>query len=172
MVYNNILEDPTLKNKVFEFERGKIPIIEFYDLAADLDDWEKADFWSIVRGVDPVISNAIQLLRENDIKVGLFCNNGYLTRKFERSCVPDDLSMFDAVVESCRIGYRKSDPESYHIAAKTIGFELDECVLIDDSELNVKGAIREGMHGIHQKGEDSVEAIKQLEKLTGLSLQG
>lgn len=58
---------------------------------------------------------AIKKLRQRGIKVGLFCNNGFLTRKFERSCIPEDLSLFDAVVESCRIGYRKADSESYHV---------------------------------------------------------
>lgn len=114
--------------------------------------------------------------------------------------------MFDVVVESCRVDYRKSDPESYQLTfRRNINYLLifldcrqngrfqteRECILVDDSELNVKGAIREKMYGIQvsfskynylyflplsilklqQKGEDSATAVKKLEELVGFSLR-
>ncbi|KAI6219851.1 hypothetical protein M3Y99_01632500 [Aphelenchoides fujianensis] len=113
-----------------------------------VEDWETTRVEEIVDGIDPTIERAVRKLKEAGFKVGLFCNNGFWTEARKRSMIPEDLRLFDAVVESCRIGLRKSDPESYHVAARAIGCRPAECVLVDDSRLNVEGAEREG-HGRH-----------------------
>ncbi|KAI6181834.1 Bifunctional epoxide hydrolase 2 [Aphelenchoides besseyi] len=172
-----ILKDEKLREIVFNYERGKIPLNQIPELALIshpalkyIDDWETAKVEDIVDGVDENIERAVVLLKELGYKVGLFCNNGYLTGAFKRSMIPDDVRIFDTVIESCRIGYRKSDPESYHIAARTIGCQPNECILIDDSQLNIDGAIREGMNGIYQNNEESKKAIDELERILNCRL--
>ncbi|KAI6233299.1 Bifunctional epoxide hydrolase 2 [Aphelenchoides fujianensis] len=172
-----ILQDDQLRELVFDYERGKVPLNRMPELALvshpalkHVEDWEMARVEEIVDGNDPTIERAVRKLKEAGFKVGLFCNNGFWTEARKRSMIPEDLRLFDAVVESCRIGLRKSDPESYHVAARAIGCRPAECVLVDDSRLNVEGAEREGMVGIHQNGEDSEAAVAQLERLLGCSL--
>ncbi|KAI6223451.1 Bifunctional epoxide hydrolase 2 [Aphelenchoides besseyi] len=173
----HILKDEKLREIVFDYERGKVPLNQVSELALishpalkHIDDWETVKVEDIVDGVDENIERAVLLLKEHGYKVGIFCNNGYLTEAFKRSLIPDDVRIFDTVVESCRIGYRKSDPESYHIAANAIGCQPNECVLVDDSQLNIDGALREGMNGIYQKNEESKTAIDELERLLNCKL--
>lgn len=64
---------------------------------------------------DGNIAKAIEKLKQHGYKVALLTNNGYCSDKKERSLILQDVSDFDVVVESCRHGHRKPDPEIYHV---------------------------------------------------------
>jgi putative hydrolase of the HAD superfamily len=66
---------------------------------------------------DNDIFTAIEKLKENGIKVGLLTNNGYWTPLKQRSTILEGCyELFDAVIESCRVGLRKPDPEIYKVS--------------------------------------------------------
>ena len=78
------------------------------------------------------------------------------------------LSLFDAVIESSRVGVRKPDPLFYEIACTTLGIEPNEAVFLDDLGVNLKPARQMGMLTI--KVTDPVVAIAELEQILGFPL--
>ncbi|KFC06478.1 HAD-superfamily hydrolase subfamily IA, variant 3 [Trabulsiella guamensis ATCC 49490] len=69
----------------------------------------------------------------------------------------------DAIVDSCKVGYRKPEAEIFDIAAKQAGVRPDECLLIDDMLENCMAAERSGWRSVHFKESSSVVAeIAQL----------
>lgn len=58
-------------------------------------------------------------------------------------------ALFDAVVLSGVVGVRKPSRRIYAIAAELAGAHPCACVLVDDLEINLAGAKRIGVRGIH-----------------------
>ncbi|CAO3614390.1 unnamed protein product [Mucor hiemalis] len=79
-------------------------------------------------------------------------------------------ALFDFFIESRLIGLRKPDPKIYEYACKTIGIQANEAIFLDDIGMNLRSANKLGMNTIQVKMGHSEEAVKQLEKLTGLDL--
>ena len=72
-------------------------------------------------------------------------------------------NLADAIVDSCKVGYRKPEAEIFDIAAKLAGVRPDECLLIDDMLENCMAAERSGWRSVHFKESSSVVAeIAQL----------
>ncbi len=76
--------------------------------------------------------------------------------------------MFDAVIESSKIGIRKPDPRIYRMRCETLGVEPQACVYLDDLGVNLKPARAMGMTTI--KVESGPQAIAELEAATGMKL--
>lgn len=55
---------------------------------------------------------------------------------------------FDHIVASCDVKLIKPDPAIYTLALDRLGYEAEECVFIDDREVNVKAAQELGIRGI------------------------
>ena len=62
------------------------------------------------------------------------------------------LALFDACVFSCEIGVNKPDPAIYALCARRLGLDAGECLFVDDSAKNVKGAREIGMAAIRFEG--------------------
>ncbi|MGB7538051.1 MAG: HAD-IA family hydrolase [Anaerolineales bacterium] len=79
---------------------------------------------------------------------------------------------FDIILSSGAEGARKPDPEIYLRASRRLGVEPRRCLFMDDSKLNVEGAIQVGMQTVLWRNREEglcrfVEAIRQ----DGLNLQ-
>lgn len=74
-----------------------------------------------------------------------------VSREFIAATFPvDELAqLFDAVVISSEAGIAKPNPLIYEKVAIKLGVLPEECVMVDDSEVNVTGARRAGMQGIY-----------------------
>ncbi|KAI6180752.1 Bifunctional epoxide hydrolase 2 [Aphelenchoides besseyi] len=167
-----LLSNDKMREDIFAYERGELTCEDCLEIVAvshppikNFENLEEGNFDEIVKGPDENIVKAIHKLKNGGYKVGILANNGYWSRKKKRSMVPDDLSLFDVVIESCRTGYRKSDPEIYWMAAEALGLECHECVLVDDSMLNCQGALDQGMFAVKQDGENSAGAVEELEQM-------
>jgi epoxide hydrolase-like predicted phosphatase len=55
---------------------------------------------------------------------------------------------FDHLIASCDVKLIKPDPAIYMLALDRLGLEAEECVFIDDREVNVNAAQRLGINGI------------------------
>jgi putative hydrolase of the HAD superfamily len=102
---------------------------------------------------------------------GLLTNNfvmggGHVDRETEMGAV---LDLFDAVVESSRVGVRKPDRRFYELACDELGIEPREAVFLDDLGVNLKPARQLGMTTI--KVVDPDEAISELEQVVGFALR-
>ena len=76
--------------------------------------------------------------------------------------------LFDAVVISGEVGLRKPEPEIFLITAQRLGLPPQQCVFVDDLAVNVRGAAKVGMVGVHHTSVEST--IDELEALFGVPL--
>ena len=85
------------------------------------------------------------------------------------AAIAEIMGLFDAVIESSKVGVRKPDPRFYEIACETLGIEPAEAVFLDDLGVNLKPARAMGMTTI--KVEDPAAAIAELEQVVGFPLR-
>lgn len=79
------------------------------------------------------------------------------------------LDLFDAVIESSRIGVRKPEPRFFELACAQLGITPDQAVYLDDLGTNLKPARAMGMRTI--KVEDPAVAIGELESVLDVRLR-
>lgn len=79
-------------------------------------------------------------------------------------------SLFDIYVESAIEGMRKPDPRFYQRALDRLGIKGEEAIFLDDIGINLVAAKKLGIHTIRVHPGRSLEALLELEKLTGVSL--
>lgn len=74
----------------------------------------------------------------------------------------------DAVVLSGEVGAEKPEKAAFQAAADAIGMPLEECTMIDDDILNVRGAVEAGLIGIlHTAFDRTVVEIQSLYGIEG-----
>jgi HAD superfamily hydrolase (TIGR01509 family) len=103
--------------------------------------------------IDTRLLDYIMQLRGSGYKIGLLSNivaDG-LTRRFTPAVLDEH---FDAVVASGAVGYAKPEPEAYEITADRLGVRLEECLMVDDRQVCVDGALAVGMRGIRYETYD------------------
>lgn len=104
-------------------------------------EWEKASRHA--EPFDEDILNYILDLRKF-YKIGLLTNIGAgdLAKWFKPHALE---TYFDAAVASGDIGFAKPETQAYEIIAEKLGVRTDECIIIDDLEVNCEGARAAGM---------------------------
>lgn len=70
--------------------------------------------------------------------------------------------IFDIVVDSCEVGFRKPEPQIYEVTCTRLGVRYEDAVFVDDIPDNVPAARSLGMTGILFETTD--EAIRLLER--------
>ena len=69
----------------------------------------------------------------------------------------------DTVVLSGEVGVDKPDPEIFAITAERLEVPVNDCILVDDSILNIKGAVECGLIGVYYQQFDRANV-----EITGL----
>ena len=77
--------------------------------------------------------------------------------------------LFDVLIESSRVGFRKPDPRFYELACTELGIVPEEAVFLDDLGVNLKPARALGMTTI--KVDDPARAIAELEEVVRFPLR-
>ena len=76
--------------------------------------------------------------------------------------------LVDAVVLSGEVDAEKPEPEIFDITAERLGLPARDCVLVDDSIVNIHGAVSHGMVGVfYQQFDRAVVEIVGLFDLEG-----
>jgi putative hydrolase of the HAD superfamily len=75
------------------------------------------------------------------------------------------MTLFDAVVESSKVGVRKPEPRFYEIACEMVDVEPTSVVFLDDLGVNLKPARTMGMRTI--KVTSAEQALSDLEQVLG-----
>jgi putative hydrolase of the HAD superfamily len=83
--------------------------------------------------------------------------------------VADVMAIFDVVVESSILGYRKPDLRIYQHACEVMGIEPTEAVFLDDLGINLKPARSIGMQTIKVLSAD--QALDELEGILEIPLR-
>lgn len=82
-----------------------------------------------------------------DYSVGMLSNVGQ--HIMDTLFTPDELTnVFNEVVLSSDVHMMKPDPAIFELIAQRMGLLPEECVMIDDLEVNIDGAKQAGMQGI------------------------
>uniref|UniRef100_A0A0K0EBS9 HAD family phosphatase n=1 Tax=Strongyloides stercoralis TaxID=6248 RepID=A0A0K0EBS9_STRER len=162
-------------------ETGVITFEEFVEKASDDDPFkklfkssedvkQKAKLFLSSLVKDENIEKSIKVLKENGYKVVLLTNNFFLDKNRQRKTVHCDVTHFDNVVESCKVGMRKPDKDIYEYTLSLLNLKPYEAVFLDDLEPNCNGAKSVGLKTIQVETNKSEDAVREIEQLTGLSI--
>ena len=119
--------------------------------------------------IRPAMVEALRRCKESGLKTAMLTNNVVGFSNNEGSRHSSVLQLFDAIVESSKVGVRKPDKRFYLMACEQIAIEPSEAVFLDDLGVNLKPARELGMTTI--KVNDPELAIKELEGIVGLNLR-
>ncbi|XP_059553510.1 bifunctional epoxide hydrolase 2-like isoform X1 [Myotis daubentonii] len=123
------------------------------------------------RKINQRMLQAVLALRKRGFTTCILTNN-WLDDSTQRSSLAQLMCElrphFDFLIESCRIGMAKPDPQIYKFMLDTLKASPNEVVFLDDIGANLKPARDLGMVTILVR--DSDMALQELEKVTGVQL--
>jgi putative hydrolase of the HAD superfamily len=163
------------------FERSEINAagfdVKFAQEAKALGhDVRGADILPLLSGdIRPRVVAALETCKQH-FKVGCITNNmasagsgpGMASSQDKASRIGGIMALFDAVIESSKVGVRKPDPKIYQMMCELLAVEPSSCIYLDDLGINCKPAAQLGMKAI--KVETEAQALAALSAATGLSL--
>jgi putative hydrolase of the HAD superfamily len=162
------------------FERAEINAAGFDEKFADEaralgHDVRGADVLPLLAGeVRPRMVEALKTCKQH-FKVGCITNNmagagrgpGMAASEAGASRTGAIMLLFDAIVESSKVGVRKPDPRIYQMMCELLAVEPAACIYLDDLGVNCKPAAQLGMVAIKVSTEE--QALDELAQATGLS---
>lgn len=163
------------------FERGELSATAFDELFAS----ESRAAGHEIRGLEvvalvygrvrPQMLRAVERCREHFVTA---CLTNNFNTAGAAAAAPDErtraewrsaLALFDAVIESSKIGVRKPEPAFFERACEMLSIAPAEAVFLDDLGTNLKPARAMGMHTI--KVVDPDAALAELSGILGLELR-
>jgi epoxide hydrolase-like predicted phosphatase len=105
-------------------------------------------------------------LSARGLRTALLTNNVREWEPLWRAKLPQLDRTFEVVVDSAFVGMRKPEPEIYELTVERLGgVTADDCVFIDDTEVNCAAARELGMYAV--RFVDSESAIGEVEAALG-----
>lgn len=147
----------TGRHPLFELECGRITESEFQEQVADAVEpllGHRPDIGAfgerLFEALDPnpEMIDLIRETRRRGFRAALLTNN---VREWEptwRAMLPVD-ELFETVVDSAFVGCRKPDPRIYELTLGRVGLDPENCIFIDDMEINCEAAAELGIHAVH-----------------------
>lgn len=100
-------------------------------------------------------------LRDRGFRMALLTNNVREWEPVWRPMLPVN-EIFETVVDSAFVGMRKPDPAIYELTvARLEGITAEQCLFIDDTEINCDAAAALGIRPVHFR--DNAQAIAEIE---------
>ena len=146
---------PQFSDQLTELERksdsGLVSRSEFYNSVVTITGISMDDAMNKYYSVENYNQSSIDLIKQvkapGRYKIGLLSNigHGWLDDFLP---IMNSMNLFDAVILSSDIGITKPDPKIFELMAEKLGVNTDECIMIDDTPVNIASAINTGMQGI------------------------
>ena len=165
-----------------KMERSEVSLQGFVDLfeAEALESGHKLDGWNVLRilsgDIRPQMVEALRRCKAAGFRVACITNNMKtgegpgMSRSAEKAkAVAEVMTLFEHVVESSKVGFRKPDPRIYQYACKLLGVAPEHCIYLDDLGINLKPARALGMRTI--KVGDPDVALAELQEMVGIALR-
>jgi putative hydrolase of the HAD superfamily len=135
---------------LFQLERGEITEAEFRGrIEPHLEDGFDLTRLRTVyferMKPSPTMIELVRELRGEGVRTALLTNNVREWEPLWRSKLPEIDELFEVVVDSAFVGVRKPDPAIYELTLERLGVGGEECVFVDDLELNCETARALGM---------------------------
>ena len=144
---------------LFELEMGRITEAVFLDRLADELEPDlghrpemhgfKEIYFEALHPNEPMIE-LMRAANAAGLRMALLTNNVREWEPLWRTMLPVD-DIFELVVDSAFVGMRKPDPEIYELTIERLGdgISAEECLFVDDIEVNVVAARELGMEAVH-----------------------
>jgi putative hydrolase of the HAD superfamily len=125
--------------------------------------------------IRPRMVAALRLIKQH-YRIACITNNvkdvgggpGMMADQEKVSQVGEIMGLFDFVIESSVVGFRKPDPRIYALACEKLGVEASQAIFLDDLGINLKPARAMGMSTIKVVSEE--QALKDLSSLLDMDL--
>jgi FMN phosphatase YigB (HAD superfamily) len=144
--------DKLMKDTVYQkYATGKMSAQDFYkafckaaNLKVEFEQFKHLwnDVFMPMHGINEIVTELAA-----KYPLGLLSDIGPLHWEYVQDKIKV-LKYFKNPVLSYRIGYLKPAKETFLLAADSVGFQPNQCLFIDDRDVNVKGAIATGMQAI------------------------
>ena len=158
------------RHPLFELEKGNITEDEFTrrlgaELGRELHTMRET-YFAHLHPNEPMISYLRGLLADG-LRLGLLTNNVREWEPLWRAKLPDVEELFEVIVDSAFVGMRKPEPEIYSLTLERMGggLRFEECVFLDDIEVNCEAARALGMTAV--RFHDTEQAIGELQEALG-----
>ncbi|HEX4753880.1 MAG TPA: HAD family phosphatase [Solirubrobacterales bacterium] len=102
----------------------------------------------------------IELMREcrrGGLRMAMLTNNVQEWEPLWRTMLPVD-EIFETVVDSGYVGYRKPERQIYEITLERLGLPATACLFVDDLEVNCEAAGELGFTAVHYRDADQAIA--------------
>jgi putative hydrolase of the HAD superfamily len=164
-----------------KMERSEVTLAEFVALfeTEAAAHGHKLDGWRVLQAISGDIRpQMVEALRrcKAAFKVACITNNmkhgegpGMARSPDKAAAVAEVMALFEHVVESSKLGFRKPDPRIYRHACELLGVEPADCVYLDDLGVNLKPARAMGMQTIKVQG--AAQALGELERIIDMPLR-
>jgi epoxide hydrolase-like predicted phosphatase len=155
------------EHPLYALERGEIAEAEFgRRLAEHLGDGFDLDRLRHHLGQiepNPPMIDYVRELRRRGLRTALLTNNVREWEPLWRAKLPELDEIFELVVDSAFVGMRKPERRIYELTLERLGggIRAEECLFVDDLEVNCDGARALGMTAV--RFEDAEQAIAELE---------
>jgi epoxide hydrolase-like predicted phosphatase len=157
------------EHPLFELERGHLSVAEFLarlerELSAEvgrdvtLDDFGERYFENL--RVNEEMLALMRDLRARGLRLAILTNNVREWEPLWRPKLPVD-ELFEVVVDSAFVGMRKPEPGIYELTLERLGLPAEECLFVDDVEVNCDAARAVGMRAVHFRSNE--QAIPEIE---------
>jgi putative hydrolase of the HAD superfamily len=158
-----VMEADGGRHPLFALERGEISEDDFTRrlgeaLGTPLGSMRETYFENLHPN-EPMIE-LMRELRDGGRRMALLTNNVREWEPLWRAKLPDVDEIFEVIVDSAFVGMRKPDPEIYRLTVERLGDGLraEDCLFVDDIEVNCDTARELGMAVVHFRDNDQAVA--------------
>jgi putative hydrolase of the HAD superfamily len=169
------IEEADRAHPLYELEKGNLSEVDFLRKLGD--ELEPAlghrpelhrfseIYFDALHPNEPMI-DLMREVKQAGHRMGLLTNNVREWEPLWRAMLPVD-EIFEVVVDSGFVGLRKPDPAIYELTLERLGgVPAEECLFIDDVDVNCAAARELGMSAVHYQHND--QAIPEIREALGL----
>lgn len=149
-----LLDERAWVGKLHAVLRAKAPEL---DLSRSEPDFGRQ--WFAGHQVNGAVRDFAIELAESGTRVGVLSNNVVEWEPYWRTMIDLD-DVLSALIDSCKVGFRKPDPEIFALAAERAGVDPGQCILVDDLAENCAAARESGWTAVRFR--DAGQAIGEV----------
>jgi putative hydrolase of the HAD superfamily len=163
------------KHPLYELEKGEVSEVDFLTKLGDALEPElghrpemhrfREIYFDALHPNEPMI-DLMRELKDGGRRMAMLTNNVREWEPLWRAMLPVD-EIFELVVDSAFVGCRKPESEIYELTLERLGgVPPDQCLFIDDADVNCEAAAKLGMSAVHYRSNE--QAIPEIRGAAGL----
>jgi epoxide hydrolase-like predicted phosphatase len=169
------IEEADGEHPLYELEKGRLSEPDFLDKLGDALEPAlghrpqmhrfREVYFDALDPNEPMIA-VMREAKAAGFRMAMLTNNVREWEPLWRSMLPVD-EIFELVVDSAFVGMRKPGAEIYELILERLGgIPAEECLFVDDADVNCEAAAALGMTAVHYRSND--QAIPEIRSALGL----